>query len=89
MQGLILLESALPKECRFSPLDIPRSPAFRHFLARVGGVLAYFRAVAVHDFHAVSSVAKVFADFLGDHDGTVLAAGASERDGQIALAFMM
>src|ERR1035441_2783627 len=46
------------------------------------------RAVSMCDFHAVSRTAKVFADFLGDHDGAVLAAGAAEGDRQVALALV-
>src|SRR5450631_1627860 len=46
------------------------------------------RAVSMCDFHAISRAAKMFADFLGDHDGAVLAAGAAERDRQVALALV-
>ena len=46
------------------------------------------RAVAVDNFHAISGAPKVFAHFLGDHDGAVLSAGSTECDRQIALAFM-
>ena len=42
----------------------------------------------MRDFHAISSAAEMFAHILGDHDGTVLSAGAAEGDGQIAFAFM-
>src|SRR5437868_2214397 len=44
-------------------------------------------AVSVHYFHAVAGFAQVFADIFGDHYGAVLASGASEADGQVALAF--
>ena len=42
----------------------------------------------MHNFHAISGVAEVLADLLGDHDGAVLSAGAAEGDRQIALAFV-
>jgi hypothetical protein len=79
---LLFYLSRAPRECRFSfPVNAParhlRSLQTAAPAAR-GGLL---RAVAVYDFHVVAGVAKVFADFLGDHDGAVLAAGASERDG--------
>lgn len=44
--------------------------------------------VAMHNFHTIAGAPKMFAYFLGDHDGTVLSARTAERDGQIALAFM-
>src|ERR1700734_2244773 len=40
------------------------------------------------DFHAVSGLVQALADFLGDHHGAVLAAGAAKADGEIAFAFM-
>src|SRR5579871_1957100 len=43
-------------------------------------------AVTVYDFNAISGTAKVLADFFCDHDRTVLASSATERDRQVALA---
>jgi hypothetical protein len=51
-------------------------------------VAALLWDVAVHEFDAISGVPKMFADFLGDHDGTVLSAGAAEGDRQIAFALV-
>ena len=42
----------------------------------------------MHDLHAISGAAKMFADFFRNHDGAVLSAGATEGDGQITLAFV-
>src|ERR1035441_3474674 len=47
-----------------------------------------FRAVSMCDFHAISRATKMFANFLRDHDGAVLAAGAAEGDRQVALALV-
>ena len=42
----------------------------------------------MYDFHTVSGAAKMFADFLGNHDGAVLASGAAESDRQVTLSFV-
>jgi len=42
----------------------------------------------MHDFYTISSAAEVFADFFGDHDGTVLSAGTAEGDRQVTLALV-
>ena len=57
---------------------------------RTGSVVSetLFGAVAMHDFDTISGAAQVLADFLGDHDGAVLASGTTERDSQVALAFV-
>src|ERR1700704_6919349 len=41
----------------------------------------------MHDLDPVARLAKALADFFADHYGTMLAAGAAERDGQIAFSF--
>ena len=46
------------------------------------------RTVAVHDFHTVSGVTKMLADFLSDHHGAMLSARAAEGDRQVALPFV-
>src|SRR5271166_5686848 len=46
------------------------------------------RAIAMHDFHFVSCSAQPLAHVFGNHDGTMLPAGATEADGQVALAFV-
>ena len=42
----------------------------------------------MNDLYAISGVAKVLADFFGDHDGAMLSAGAAEGDRQVALPFV-
>ena len=79
--------SRAPRECRFSRRASPIGPDLAALELPCGGS-RLLRAVPVHDLHAVSGVAQVFADLLGDHDGAVLSAGASEGDRQIALAFV-
>src|SRR5208282_1605893 len=44
------------------------------------------RTVPMHDLHFVSRFPQPFAYILGDHHRAVLSAGASEADGQVALA---
>src|SRR5579864_2861443 len=51
-------------------------------------VAALLWDVAMHEFDAISGVPKMFADFLGDHDRTVLSAGTTERNRQIALSLV-
>src|ERR1700691_2600199 len=43
--------------------------------------------VAMPNFHAMSGFQQALPDFLRDHDGAVLAAGAAETDGEITFAF--
>ena len=51
-------------------------------------ILALLRAIPMHHLHPVLRGTQTFGHIFGDHDGAVLAAGATEGDGQIALAFM-
>jgi len=83
-KALFYLRRAL-QEGRFSPRTFKDTGAF---LGTCGYVPRLLWAVAVHDFHAVVRMAKVFANFFGDHDLTGLAACATKGDGQIALAFV-
>src|SRR5690349_6598149 len=39
-------------------------------------------------FDAISSLAETLAELAGDHHAAMMPAGAAERDGQIALAFL-
>jgi hypothetical protein len=39
------------------------------------------------DLDPVACSSQALADFFADHYGTMLAAGAAERDGQIAFSF--
>ena len=42
----------------------------------------------MHNFQAVSGFVQALSYLIGDHHRTVLAAGAAETDGEIALAFV-
>src|SRR5580698_4934810 len=44
-------------------------------------------AIAMDDFYFVSGFAQALVYVFGDHDGAMLSAGASETDGEVALAF--
>src|SRR5581483_8512914 len=57
------------------------------FAVPPAGMAQLSRAVPVHDLDAVIGAAEALGDILGDHYRAVLAAGATERDGQVALAF--
>ena len=48
----------------------------------------YFGISRCDNLHAVSGLVQALAYFLGDHHGTVLAAGAAKADREIALAFV-
>src|ERR1700674_4189514 len=86
MQGpiLLLLESCAEE----MPFKLPGTQMGTACAVLERLVPRLFRDVAMHDFYAISGAAEVFAHVLGDHDGTVLSAGATEGDGQIAFAFM-
>ena len=85
LQGPILLESCaggmpfrFPLVCLRTRLPTLRRTSFS----------GYFGMSRCTTFTRYPALPKMLADFLGDHDGTVLAAGAAECDGQIALAFV-
>jgi hypothetical protein len=40
------------------------------------------------NLHPVSRLVQPLADFLGNHHGAVLAAGATKTDGEVAFAFV-
>ena len=44
-------------------------------------------AIPMHDLDPVASFSQTLADLFADHYGAMLAAGAAERDGQIAFSF--
>ena len=49
---------------------------------------ALSRTISVHDFYPVARLAQQLADVFGDHHRAMLAACASETDGQVTFSFV-